>query len=506
MNDEDAAPSADGSSIPPAPAPAVRIQPFPAVPAQRSAPDAPVEQPGPVVQAEQPAPGAMPVPGTQPVPNVPYPYPTLWPDPAVLHRPRRRWGLVVALVAGGLTLVCGAVGGLAVVVVPPVLEQLAEAGTDTPGTAPSPRPGDPVSVRQAWVKERIDKALAVQNKALIAGDEQGYLSMVDPTATSALDGLRIQFRSLRAMKVASWTDRGYQPSPTGDEWTVRLNSTPCFVVASCSESRTPSVMRWRVEGDKAVMVGWEPGDKNGGPPWQTDELVALAGARTVVATTPVYERQLPLLLREAEKAAKVADKYAVGSPPVRYPVYYADSREWERWFGGKLPDWAGGYAYAVTNDRYELVLNGDYLLQGGMGDMMRHELTHASSLAGSTGGYGAWWLVEGLAEEAAMNGAKPAAYPSLDEVRTFAKTWKGDLSVVAPGRTTAQGAVAGSYGVAYLAVHRLIARFGFAKAMAFFKSVLHQSREAALAAPAVLGLSWTVVQRDLVDYVRRTSR
>ncbi|GAB4048808.1 hypothetical protein [Catellatospora paridis] len=486
MNAEDPAPSADGSPLPPAPAPAV-----------------PVAQP-------QAVPGPPPVPagwGGQPVPGVPYPYPTLWPDPALLHRPRRRWGRVIALVATGLTLACAAAGGLAVVLVPPVLEQLAAAGGGTSGTgAPSPRPGDPLSVRQAWAKERIDAALAVQHKALLGGDERGYLSVVEPTATGALDGLRIQFRSLRAMQVAAWSDRGYQPSPTGDEWTVRLSSTPCFVVPTCPESRTPAVMRWRIEDDRAVMVHWEPGEKDGGPPWQTDELVALAGARTVVATTPVYARQLPTLLREAENAAKVADRYAVGTAPVRYPVYYADSREWERWYGGKLPDWVGGYALQVTADRYELVLNGDYLLQAGLGELMRHELTHASSLAGSSGGYGAWWLVEGLAEEAAMNGAQPARYPALDEVRKFVKTWQRDLALIAPEDDTPDGEVAARYGVAYLAVHRLVARFGFAKAMAFFKNVLHQRREPALAAPESLGVSWAVAQKDLADYVRRTAR
>ncbi|WP_144121656.1 hypothetical protein [Catellatospora sichuanensis] len=497
MNAEDAAPSADGSSLPPAPAP----EPPPV-------PDAPQPYPDsgalPVSGVPQPYPGSG---AQQPVPGVPYPYPTLWPDPALLHRPRRRWGRVIALVATGLTLACAAAGGLAVVLVPPVLDQLAAAGDGTtPGTAPSPRPGDPVSVRQAWAKERIDAALAVQHKALLGGDERSYLSVVEPTATSALDGLRVQFRSLRAMQVAAWSDRGYQPSPTGDEWTVRLSSTPCFVVPTCAEARAPSVMRWRIEDGRAVLVHWEPGEKDGGAPWQTDELVALAGARTVVATTPVYARQLPTLLREAESAAKVADRYAVGTAPVRYPVYYADSREWERWYGGKLPDWAGGYAFSVTADRYELVLNGDYLLQAGMGDMMRHELTHASSLAGSSGGYGAWWLVEGLAEEAAMNGAKPTSHGALGEVRKFVKKWERDLALIAPGDDTPAGEVAARYGVAYLAVHRLIARFGFAKAMAFFKNVLHQRREAALAAPESLGLSWAVVQKDLVDYVRRTAR
>ncbi|MFD0594776.1 hypothetical protein ACFQZ4_22205 [Catellatospora coxensis] len=133
----------------------------------------------------------------------------------------------------------------------------------------------------------------MQREALLAGDEKGYLSVVDPTATGALDGLRVQFRSLRAMQVAAWSDRGYQPSPSpNDEWSVRLNSTPCFVIAVCNESRTPSFMRWRIEDDRAVLVHWEPGDKDGAP-WQTDELVALAGARTVVATTPSSNGSCP---------------------------------------------------------------------------------------------------------------------------------------------------------------------------------------------------------------------
>ncbi|MFD0594775.1 hypothetical protein ACFQZ4_22200 [Catellatospora coxensis] len=152
------------------------------------------------------------------------------------------------------------------------------------------------------------------------------------------------------------------------------------------------------------------------------------------------------------------------------------------------------------------MLNGAYLMQAGLGELMRHELAHASSLAGSGGSYSAWWLVEGLAEEAGANGAKPAAYPAMADVRRFVKKWNRDIELAPPGEKTPEWEVAGRYGVAYLAVHRLVARFGFAKAMAFFKYVLHFQREAALAAPQQLGMSWAAVERDLVDYVRRTAR
>ncbi|MFD0594777.1 hypothetical protein ACFQZ4_22210 [Catellatospora coxensis] len=120
MITEDAAHSADGSSVPPVP-------PEHPVPAQRAAPD-PVSYAVPDPQAAPGRPGGF---------GAFQPYPTLWPDPALLHRPRRRWGRVIALVATGLALACAAAGGLAVVLVPPVLEQFAAAGTQTPAPRPA---------------------------------------------------------------------------------------------------------------------------------------------------------------------------------------------------------------------------------------------------------------------------------------------------------------------------------------------------------------------------------
>ncbi|MFD0594774.1 hypothetical protein ACFQZ4_22195 [Catellatospora coxensis] len=235
-------PAGHPAAGPPAGHPAPGAWPASAVPGGRPVSTAPAGYPVSVPQsAHQPGTAGHPVSGAPgyPVSGIPggyppYPasgvpggYPVAWPHVGPPPRPRRRWGRVLAFAVVVLVVVCLVAGGLAVLAFPWLKERI--SGTEPTG-APSPGPNAPFAARQAWIKDRIGAALTEQHRALLAGDEPGYLSVVDPAAPQVLDGMRTQFRSLRAMRVAGWTDEPSNPTPVaadgGEQWSTELRGTP----------------------------------------------------------------------------------------------------------------------------------------------------------------------------------------------------------------------------------------------------------------------------------------
>ncbi|WP_203912473.1 hypothetical protein [Rhizocola hellebori] len=409
-----------------------------------------------------------------------------------------------------LTLVfCAGLVGLAVLVAN-VLEDkppVSARSSGTPGPARSPREGDPISVYQDWVREKVGETLARQRESLLSGDEAGYLSVLDAQAAKAdRDRLAVQFKSLRAMKVADWHDKPSNPiRKDGDLWRIELDSSPCFVTDGCADASALADTVWRVVGATATLVEWAPDDKEPHP-WQTSELVAQAGQRTIVATVKSQAGKLPSVLVQAEKAALVADRFARdGKPPSRYVIYWAPKKEWERWFDWNPPEWSGGAAIEVSTDRYELVLNADGLDPSAVDDLLRHELTHAASLPGRiAGGKELWWLTEGIAEIGEMEGSPVSAHSGIQDVAAIAKDSDG-LEVTGPSDNAANKAVSGLYAFAFLGARCISERFGEPKLVEFFHAVVHDRRVASQAAPEVLDISWPDLQRDCLAYIRQAA-
>ncbi|WP_233604365.1 basic secretory family protein [Micromonospora sp. HM5-17] len=444
------------------------------------------------------------------VPVTAYPLPGYGPSGAV-RRPRRDarlwpWvslGMVLAL------LCCGApvVGGVL------AFDRFAPApGTGAGSGAPSPKPGDPPTVERDWLGERVTELLARQASALLAGDESGYLAVAEPNSPMARD-LRRQFRTLRAMKVTRW-----QPEMRGKlvrlhepgEWRSEIRIRHCFVLPECEPIEISLGLRWRnAAGQLRLINVEEPAGYGDRPrPWETDELVASVGERVLVAAPRAFRDRLPELLREGEQAARVADRYAAdGSPPDRYRIFYAGPNEWNRWYGGDRAEWTAGYAVSLGAGQYDVVLNSTSLRDGDHGELLRHELTHAASLSGTTRTDGdAWWLVEGLAENAAAAGRPVSRYASLPLVeRLVDGGWNGELDDVMPTGNAPDWRVGAAYGVGFLAVRHLTDRFGEAQVLRFFALVVHDGRSEEDAAREAFGADWSTLHDECVAYVRKTA-
>ncbi|MEV4760725.1 hypothetical protein AB0J86_37260 [Micromonospora sp. NPDC049559] len=380
--------------------------------------------------------------------------------------------------------------------------------------ARSPRPGDPAGVTAAWLGQRIAEQLDRQAEALLHADEPGFVALADPGAPVAAE-LSRQFRSLRALRVTVWEpevrDQPVEVNGRPGEWWLPVTYRYCFVAAVCSPEPLTAGTRWSDAGGRPRLVALVPStgdEKQQGPrPWEVSDLHVLVGRRTVVATTGAYRDRLGTLLTEAERAASVADRYAVPGPPERYRIFYAGPDEWRRWYGGGRAGWTAGYAVA-TGGGYDVVLNAGVLAGMDVEDLLRHEMTHAASLPAR--GYprtGIWWLVEGIAELAASGAGPVAEYEGLAAVRRLLdEGWNGRLDGVEVAPDAADWQVSGSYGIGYLSVRHLVDRFGEQRVLAFFRTVVHERRPIADASRLILGQEWSVLHDECVSYLRAVAR
>ena len=112
-------------------------------------------------------------------------------------------------------------------------------------------------------------------------------------------------------------------------------------------------------------------------------------------------------------------------------------------------------------------------------DLLRHEMTHASSMPGSGFDPAAWWLVEGVAELAATGGAPTSQYDGLADVRRFVREQRLERSAGharGGAATRPTGRWPAAYGIGYIAVRHLADRFGEPDVLAFLEAVVHNGR------------------------------
>jgi len=417
---------------------------------------------------------------------------------------RRRWPLWLALGVVAMVLSCA----VPLVVIVTLRDHGPGAAANaSPVAIQSPEPGDPEQVTQLWLRERIAEVLTRQAGALLRGDERGFLAVAEPKS-AAVGALRRQFRSLRALRVTAWQVRITDiPERAGSRWRVAVTYEHCFVDPGCLTGPVSIETTWLDRGGVPRMVAVEPSPsaQDGPRPWEASDLVVAVGKRAVVATTAGQKGRLAEVLREAERAAEVADRYAVGGlAPRHYQVFFAGEAEWRRWYGGDRPEWTAGYAVPVGGGHFDVVLNAKDLHSSVLDDLLRHEMTHAASLPG--GGYRTgenWWLVEGIADLAAAGGRPVSRYESLGDVRRLvASGWNGPLSAAEPGQRATDWQVSAAYGVGYLAVRHLVDRFGEQAMLDFFKAVVHERKSPEVASTEVFGEPWQALHDDCVSYVR----
>src|SRR4029079_11175164 len=173
--------------------------------------------------------------------------------------------------------------------------------------------------------------------------------------------------------------------------------------------------------------------------------------------------RLDSAVKAVDKAAAVADRFSKwAKPPSQYVIFLAGPSSWKSWYGREQPGWAAAWAVPVSDHVSEVVVRTDAVPTDQLEMLMRHELTHVTSLAGADYGSASdWWMVEGIAEDAEYSSLPVGAYDGIDAVDSFvrSKHWESDVRVDPPDDVASVAEAAGAYGVGYLAIRRIAERF-----------------------------------------------
>ncbi|MEU8007091.1 hypothetical protein AB0B66_38515 [Catellatospora sp. NPDC049111] len=399
--------------------------------------------------------------------------------------------LLVATVAVGGA--CGTLG-----------ERRRETATPSP-----PRPTGP---------ERPGDVIERQGRAMMAGDEAGWLADVDASNPSLLARYTSFFRVLHALGVSEWqpeiSDIGF-----GETAKIKVKVNYCIVTTiECKfddREKGSYTVGFASRGDRVLITSFSddpPGPAEDAKPWDTDELVFRQGERVTVAAPKDLEAHLDRVLIEADAAARVADPYARWDKPSRYLVFVGGKKQWSRWY--RSIDEVAGFAKPSTSP-YAAVEWPSYDL----GYVLRHELGHLATLYGvsniDTPGCCVLlvrpkWLTEGIAELIGYQGASTTTNDRLSGLRQHLRAgrWDGkfDSEVKPLGKTPDDRSRVenAQYVLSHLAFYCLLDTYGEDAAYTFFRLVARERR----APEDYLGFGkpWSQVEAGCARWIRSVAR
>jgi hypothetical protein len=375
---------------------------------------------------------------------------------------------------------------------------------------PPPDGNAPAAEWADWARRSVDAAVRDQAAALVARDESRFLAPVDPANEQLLADLTRRFKVLTQMGVGQWAQTlRASPRSTGDRaWDADIKISYCFGAPTCRAVALTVGSEWAFKNDHLVLVGLGSSDSNqmGPRPWENDDLTVGTGDRVVVAAAKSNGWRVADAVTAADRAAKVADTLAKWDPPPsRYVIFLAGPNDWQRWYGHEQPEWAAAWAVPVSGSVTEVVVRTQAVQQRGLEQLLTHELTHVTTLAGARDGANrsAWWLIEGIADYATMIGRSIGEYDALAPTRSFVRgRWDENPAIEPPAIDASLEEASARYGVAFLAVRRIADVYGQDKMLDFWGRIVHDNMTADTAASTVLGTDWGTVRADCAQFIR----
>lgn len=386
------------------------------------------------------------------------------------------------------------------------------------GIVPRPSASASRSDWQAWVGQEATAALRRQGAALLAGDFAAYRADALPGAQAQLGRW---FRSLRALQVTVFDQHldgsPHAPAKPGGDWRAVTVAAHCFVDQDCPVDVAVFDSMWRVTPGGLRLTGFRvhgddpcikcpDGTEIETRPWQTTELAAKAGPRTLVAVPLADRNRLDDLSRRAEAAAAVADRYTIGGGRVdRYRVFVADRTAWKSWYDGYPGDWVAGVAVPTGKTHIETEVLATQLTPGYADHLLRHELAHVSTLRSNVyyGNDNVWWLAEGMADLAAQDGDPAGAAQERQQLHRFLRSHRLSSVVVSPpARDASARDATGRYAVGYAALEHLTTKYGRTATLKFFEQAVQEGVGLDTAARATLHKPWSQVDRECAAAIR----
>ncbi|GLY05791.1 hypothetical protein [Actinoplanes sp. NBRC 101535] len=409
----------------------------------------------------------------------------------------------------GLSATAVLVAGAAVAAITfwPAAEKPAEA---VPTVAP-PRALTPF--------EEAKALLEAQAAGLEQGDEKTWLSAVDPEQPKLVARYRTLFRNLQGLGVGHVEYHASpEPESTKAEPVVFAQLGYCFTDGPCPAWRVTfdegppklnQTVTFTLRSGRYVITGLAEPDGNV-LPWESRQLSFATGKRVVVAAAGSQKKHLKTVLKAAEKAAVVTDRYAKmigGVPAGRYRIYLADDEAWKTWYGGGKAKWVVGYARPLNAIGHDVVLHTRKVLDDDVDVIVQHELAHVVTL----GGVGTWdtaddqWLLEGIAEYIGMLPKKaPDTYNRYRLQATAAR--KGLPKSIAVPTLDADAddlTVDTLYAMGHYAAACMATKYGEAKLMDFTDQVLRQGRKPDEASRSAFGKPFAAVDKTCMSWIRQ---
>ncbi|WP_083971113.1 M1 aminopeptidase family protein [Actinoplanes awajinensis] len=442
--------------------------------------------------------------GAPPAPPAPWGPP---PFPPIPPAPQRNWKPAVFATLAAVILAAGA--GAAVLW--PARDEPAKADA---ATAPA-RPATPFEL----VAERLQK----QAEALTKGDEKAWLAFVDPAKKTLVTRYRTMFRNLRTLEISHAEFHADKlEGTTATKVVTQAALGYCFSGVACPDWRKnydegPAKVTYRLtfQQVRGQWVITELNDQAGvennylqPAPWDNRALTFVKGKRVIVAGPSSQAKQLKQVLVLAERAAKVADRYAgyVNNPQRRYRVYVADEKGWKNWYGGIKEKWVIGYEMPLNSTGGDIVLRAKSSAdRGQLAVTIQHELAHVVTLAGGT-----WettddqWLVEGVAEYIGALPRKPQDTGNHDVlIEAFQRRGMPKSIAVPSLADNADDLTVNTlYAMGHYATACMAAKFGDRKLLQFTNLVLREAKKPDEASRTAYGKPFATVDKACLSWIR----
>ncbi|MFC5922118.1 hypothetical protein [Micromonospora vulcania] len=248
-----------------------------------------------------------------------------------------------------------------VIVVLATLALAACVPKDTPGGG---QPSSHELSLTQW-QEQSQQIAADRSKALLAGDEQAWLSLIDPSQTESITAERMRFRNLRAMRPQQFALTVNSVSEVGDP-----AGTGFAKGATLHKARIHAAVRYEADleftlqdydyvfllsGGKVSIASVKPIDAAavtyGNPvknaPWDNVPLrVAYAGSVTILAPEDSKWDPANFTAMAARANALVRGIWGRHKAPKGFLVLLATSEQKLQWFGATSDlQTASGYVY-----------------------------------------------------------------------------------------------------------------------------------------------------------------
>ncbi|MFI5494996.1 hypothetical protein [Actinoplanes sp. NPDC051859] len=373
-------------------------------------------------------------------------------------------------------------------------------------------------VQSGYSDTSADTVLAYldeQAEALLRGDEQGWLELVDPGSPPLVARYQAMFTSLRALGVREFHVNVPEVVPQGQNSVLaQVDIDYCLTGDACASDPTwenmadasQRITLTRRDGDMVITSAESTKDDNAAmpAPWEVSKLFALHGKRLTLVASAGQRSHLPRLLPIAERAATVADRYAgmIDNPQRHYRIYVAGPQEWTTWYANPEESTSIGYAQTLTESTTDVVLNMAELESDAelLAVTIQHELAHVATIGGLFDDESAgsrMWLEEGLAEyigwlpqRATDSSSRPAVREALDS---------GDRppSIALPELAEDADLEEGDtyYGMAHFAANCLADKYGDRALMTFARLYLREATDLDRASEQAFGRPFPAVDK-----------